>query len=45
MDLHYQEFGDKSAPLMCFYMVVDWMLKVAHFRDPAGNLIEIYENL
>ncbi|MFS0821885.1 VOC family protein [Bacillus sp. 1P02SD] len=24
---------------------VAWMLKVAHFRDPAGNLIEIYENL
>lgn len=23
----------------------DWMIKVAHFRDPAGTLIEIYENL
>ncbi|WP_404458616.1 VOC family protein [Oceanobacillus kapialis] len=23
----------------------DWGIKVAHFRDPAGNLIEIYENL
>lgn len=22
-----------------------WGIKVAHFRDPAGNLIEIYENL
>lgn len=21
----------------------DWGIKVAHFRDPAGNLIEIYE--
>ena len=23
----------------------DWGIKVAHFRDPAGNLIEIYENI
>ncbi|WP_052131431.1 VOC family protein [Planococcus sp. CAU13] len=22
-----------------------WGIKVAHFRDPAGNLLEIYENL
>ena len=22
-----------------------WGLKVAHFRDPAGSLIEIYENI
>lgn len=24
---------------------VDWGLKVAHFRDREGTLIEIYENL
>lgn len=23
----------------------DWGLKTAHFRDPAGSLIEIYENI
>lgn len=23
----------------------DWGIKVAHFRDPAGSLIEIYENI
>lgn len=23
----------------------NWGIKVAHFRDPAGNLLEIYENL
>ena len=23
----------------------DWGIKVAHFRDPAGSLIEIYESL
>ncbi|BCB02557.1 VOC family protein [Bacillus sp. KH172YL63] len=23
----------------------DWGIKVAHFRDPAGNLIEIYESI
>lgn len=23
----------------------NWGIKVAHFRDPAGNLIEIYESL
>ncbi|MFC3209843.1 VOC family protein [Planomicrobium okeanokoites] len=23
----------------------DWGIKVAHFRDPAGNLLEIYESL
>jgi|FLYL01.1.fsa_nt_gi catechol 2,3-dioxygenase-like lactoylglutathione lyase family enzyme len=23
----------------------DWFLRTAHFRDPDGNLLEIYENL
>ena len=23
----------------------DWMLRVAHFRDPAGNLLEIHQPL
>jgi lactoylglutathione lyase len=23
----------------------EWFLRTAHFRDPAGNLIEIYENM
>ncbi|WP_096199578.1 VOC family protein [Bacillus sp. FJAT-45350] len=23
----------------------EWGIKVAHFRDPAGSLIEIYENI
>lgn len=23
----------------------DWGIKVAHFRDPAGTLLEIYENI
>jgi catechol 2,3-dioxygenase-like lactoylglutathione lyase family enzyme len=23
----------------------DWFLRTAHFRDPDGNLIEIYENM
>ncbi|MBU9722734.1 MULTISPECIES: VOC family protein [Bacillaceae] len=23
----------------------DWGIKVAHFRDPAGSLLEIYENI
>ena len=25
--------------------IPDWMLRVAHFRDPDGNLIEINKNL
>ncbi len=23
----------------------DWGIKVAHFRDPAGSLVEIYESI
>jgi lactoylglutathione lyase len=41
----YQEYKDKIDFITKPHEQVDWMLKVAHFRDPAGNLIEIYENL
>ncbi|WP_449537656.1 VOC family protein [Ferdinandcohnia sp. Marseille-Q9671] len=41
----YQEYKDKIDFITQPHEQVDWMLKVAHFRDPAGNLLEIYENL
>ena len=41
----YEKMKDKLEFITKPHEQVDWMLKVAHFRDPAGNLIEIYENL
>lgn len=41
----YEQMKDKLKFITKPHEQVDWMLKVAHFRDPAGNLIEIYENL
>ncbi|MEH7236723.1 VOC family protein [Bacillus sp. JJ1562] len=41
----YEKMKDKLDFITKPHEQVDWMLKVAHFRDPAGNLIEIYENL
>ncbi|WP_010676665.1 VOC family protein [Bacillus timonensis] len=41
----YEQLKDKLEFITKPHEQADWMLKVAHFRDPAGNLIEIYENL
>ncbi|MEH7225322.1 VOC family protein [Bacillus sp. JJ1566] len=41
----YEKMKDKLEFITKPHEQADWMLKVAHFRDPAGNLIEIYENL
>ncbi|RFB13491.1 VOC family protein [Bacillus sp. HNG] len=41
----YEKMKEKLEFITQPHEQVDWMLKVAHFRDPAGNLIEIYENL
>ncbi|THE10736.1 VOC family protein [Bacillus timonensis] len=41
----YEKMKDKLEFITKPHEQVNWMLKVAHFRDPTGNLIEIYENL
>ncbi|WP_078597660.1 VOC family protein [Evansella clarkii] len=45
VDDKYQELKDKVAFITEPTEQKDWGIKVAHFRDPAGSLIEIYENI
>lgn len=41
----YQAFKNKVEFITKPTEQKDWGIKVAHFRDPAGTLIEIYENI
>ncbi|WP_067843092.1 glyoxalase/bleomycin resistance/extradiol dioxygenase family protein [Amphibacillus sediminis] len=41
----YQAFKNKVEFITEPTEQNDWGIKVAHFRDPAGTLIEIYENI
>jgi len=41
----YQELKNKVKFITNPTEQKDWGIKVAHFRDPAGSLIEIYERL
>lgn len=46
VDRKYQELQNKGVTFITEPTVREgWGLKVAHFRDPQGNLIEIYEGL
>ena len=41
----YQELKNKVVFITKPTEQKDWGLKVAHFRDPSGTLLEIYENI
>lgn len=41
----YQELKSKVKFITKPTEQKDWGIKVAHFRDPAGSLIEIYEKI
>ena len=41
----YKELKEKVAFITEPSVQGGWGIKVAHFRDPAGSLIEIYESL
>ncbi|RLL48350.1 VOC family protein [Oceanobacillus piezotolerans] len=41
----YQELKSKVEFITKPTEQQDWGIKVAHFRDPAGSLIEIYERI
>ncbi|WP_067730499.1 VOC family protein [Oceanobacillus damuensis] len=41
----YQELKNKVEFITKPTEQKDWGIKVAHFRDPAGSLIEIYERI
>lgn len=41
----YQEWKDKVTFITEPVEQKDWGIKVAHFRDPDGNLLEIYEQI
>ncbi|MGR9050624.1 VOC family protein [Halobacillus faecis] len=41
----YQEWKDKVTFITEPVEQKDWGIKVAHFRDPDGNLLEIYESI
>lgn len=45
VDEKYQELKDKVKFISKPTEQKDWGIKVAHFRDPAGSLIEIYEKI
>ncbi|UTR08989.1 VOC family protein [Evansella sp. LMS18] len=45
VDEKYQELKDKVKFITEPAEQKDWGIKVAHFRDPAGSLLEIYENI
>ena len=41
----YERLKDKVDFLTIPLEKVEWGMKVAHFRDPEGTLLEIYENM
>ncbi|WP_394218767.1 VOC family protein [Halobacillus trueperi] len=41
----YQTWKDKVPFITKPVEQKDWGIKVAHFRDPDGNLLEIYESI
>lgn len=41
----YEEMREKVTFLTTPTEQKDWGIKVAHFRDPAGTLLEIYESM
>lgn len=45
VDESYQELKSKVEFISKPTDQKDWGIKVAHFRDPAGSLIEIYESI
>lgn len=45
VDEAYQELKRKVEFITKPTEQRDWGINVAHFRDPAGNLIEIYESI
>jgi lactoylglutathione lyase len=46
VDRKYKELHKKGVTFITEPTVrEDWGIKVSHFRDPQGNLIEIYEGL
>jgi catechol 2,3-dioxygenase-like lactoylglutathione lyase family enzyme len=46
VDRKYKELQEKGVIFITEPTVrEDWGIKVSHFRDPQGNLIEIYEGL
>lgn len=46
VDVAYQQLRDKGITFVTEPLDrPDWGIRTAHFRDPDGNLIEIYNNL
>ncbi|MDV2686061.1 VOC family protein [Alkalihalophilus lindianensis] len=45
VEAKYRELKDKVNFITKPREQADWGLKVVHFRDPDGTLIELYENL
>ncbi|WP_028777352.1 VOC family protein [Shimazuella kribbensis] len=46
VDRKYKELQDKGITFITEPTVREnWGMKVSHFRDPQGNMIEIYEGL
>ena len=45
VEAKYQELKDKVAFITKPTEQKGWGIKVAHFRDPDGSLIEIYESI
>ncbi|MFA8450107.1 MAG: VOC family protein [Bacteroidales bacterium] len=46
VDLHYNNLKDRGAEfLKAPQNMTGWGIRVAHFRDPEGNLIEIHSDL
>ncbi|PFA67141.1 bleomycin resistance protein [Bacillus sp. AFS015802] len=41
----YEKLKEKVEFITMPMEKVEWGMKVAHFRDPEGSLIEIYENI